>query len=56
MKNLLMGLIFWSILLSIMLAMFAIAEFLVKIITIDFIMIIVYIMLGFSIVYIIERW
>lgn len=56
MKRVFLGLIFWTILLSIMLAMFAIAEFLAKIITIDFIMIIVYIMLGFSIVYIIERW
>ena len=55
MKNLLIGLIFWTILLSIMLAMFAIAEFLAKIITIDFIMIIDFIMLGFSIVYIIKN-
>ena len=55
MKYLIFGLIFWTILLLIMLAIFAIAEFLAKIITINFIMAIVYIMLGISIVYIFKK-
>ena len=55
MKKLLLGLAFWTILLLIMLAIFAIAEFLAKIITINFIMTIVYIMLGISIVYIFKK-
>ena len=55
MKKLLLGLAFWAILLLIMLAIFAIAEFLAKIITINFIMTIVYIMLGISIVYIFKK-
>lgn len=55
MKKLLLGLAFWTILLLIMLAIFAIAEFLAKVVTIDFIMVIVYIMLGISIVYIFKK-
>lgn len=55
MKNLLTGIIFWTILLLIMLSMFAIAEFLTKIVTINFIMAIVYIAMGISIVYILKR-
>lgn len=55
MKNILTGIIFWTILLLIMLAIFAIAEFLAKVVTIDFIMVIVYIMLGISIVYIFKK-
>lgn len=55
MKNLLNGLIFWTILLLIMLAIFAIAEVLAKIVTIDFIMTVVYIAMGISIVYILKR-
>lgn len=55
MKKIFLGLIFWTILLLIMLAIFAIAEFLAKVVTIDFIMAIVYIMLGISIVYIFKK-
>lgn len=55
MKKLLIGLIFWTILILAMLAIFAIAEVLAKIVTIDFIMVIVYIMLGISIVYIFKK-
>ena len=55
MKKLLIGLIFWTILILAMLAIFAIAEFLAKVVTIDFIMVIVYIMLGISIVYIFKK-
>ena len=55
MKNILTGLIFWTILLLIMLAIFAIAEVLAKIVTIDFIMTVVYIAMGISIVYILKR-
>lgn len=55
MKNILTGLIFWTILLLIMLAIFAIAEFIASIVTIDFIMTVVYIAMGISIVYILKR-
>ena len=55
MKKLLLGLAFWTILLLIMLAIFAIAEFLTKIVTINFIMTIVYIAMGISIVYILKK-
>lgn len=55
MKKIFLGLIFWTILLLIMLAIFAIAEFLAKVVTIDFIMTIVYIAMGISIVYILKK-
>ena len=55
MKNLLTGIIFWTILMSIMLVMFAIADFIASIVTIDFIMTIVYIAMGISIVYIFKK-
>lgn len=55
MKNILTGIIFWTILLLIMLAIFAIAEVLAKIVTIDFIMTVVYIAMGISIVYILKK-
>lgn len=55
MKRIFLGLIFWTILLLIMLSIFAIAEFLAKIVTINFIMTIVYIILGISIVYIFKK-
>lgn len=55
MKKLLLGLAFWTILLLIMLAIFAVAEFLAKVVTINFIMAIVYIAIGISIVYILKR-
>lgn len=55
MKDLIFGLIFWASFLLIMFILFAIAEVLAKIVTIDFIMVIVYIMLGISIVYIFKK-
>lgn len=55
MKDLILGLIFWASFLLIMLSMFAIAEFLTKIVTINFIMAIVYIAMGISIVYILKK-
>lgn len=55
MKDLIFGLIFWASFLLIMFILFAIAEVLAKIVTIDFIMAIVYIMLGISIVYIFKK-
>ena len=55
MKKIFLGLAFWTILLLIMLAIFAVADFLAKVVTINFIMAIVYIMLGFSIVYIFKK-
>lgn len=55
MKNILTGLIFWTILLLIMLAIFAIADFIAKVVTINFIMTIVYIAMGISIVYILKK-
>ena len=55
MKNILTGIIFWAILLVAMFILFAIADFIAKIITINFIMTIVYIMLGISIVYIFKK-
>lgn len=55
MKRIFLGLAFWTILLLIMLAIFAIAEFLAKVVTIDFIMTVVYIAMGISIVYILKK-
>ena len=55
MKNILTGIIFWTILLLIMLAIFAVAEFIAKVVTINFIMAIVYIAIGISIVYIFKK-
>ena len=55
MKNIFTGIIFWTILLVAMFILFAIAEFLAKLVTIDFIMAIVYIAMGISIVYILKK-
>lgn len=55
MKNILTGIIFWTILILAMLAIFAIAEVLAKIVTINFIMTIVYIAMGISTVYILKK-
>lgn len=55
MKNLLNGLIFWTILILAMLAIFAIADFIASIVTINFIMAIVYIAMGISIVYLLKK-
>lgn len=55
MKKIFLGLIFWTILLLIMLAIFAIAEFLAKVVTINFIMAIVYISLICGVIYILKN-
>ena len=55
MKDLIFGLIFWASFLLIMFILFAIAEVLAKIVTIDFIMTVVYIAMGISIVYILKK-
>lgn len=55
MKKLFLGLAFWTSLLLIMLAMFAVAEFIAKVVTINFIMTIVYIAMGISIVYLLKK-
>ena len=51
MKNLIRGLIFWIIALAFIFVMFTIAEALSKIVTINAIMNLVYVLLGISIVY-----
>ena len=55
MKKLLIGLIFWTILILAMLAIFAITEVLAKIVTLKAIMTIVYIAMGISTVYILKK-
>lgn len=55
MKNILKGLIFWAIALAFILIMFGLAELLSKIVTMNFIMTVVYIMLGFSFIYILKN-
>ena len=55
MKDLILGLAFWTILLLIMFILFAIAEVLAKVVTIKAIMAIVYIAMGISIVYILKK-
>ena len=55
MKKLFLGLIFWTILLLIMLAIFAVAEFLAKVVTIDFIMAVVYIVMIVGTIYIFKN-
>lgn len=55
MKNLIRGLIFWIIALAFIFVMFTIAEALSKIVTINVIMNLVYVLLVFSIVYILKN-
>lgn len=55
MKNILRGIIFWTIALAFILIMFGLAELLSKIVTMNFIMTVVYIMLGFSFIYILKN-
>ena len=56
MKNLIRGLIFWIIALAFIFAMWVIAEALSKIVTINMIMNLVYVLLAFSIVYILKNF
>lgn len=55
MKNTIKGLIFWTIALALLLIMFTIAELLSKVITMDFIMTVAYIALGFSFIYLLRK-
>lgn len=55
MKNILRGLIFWTIALAFILIMFTIGQALANLITINFIMTVVYIALGFSFIYILRK-
>lgn len=55
MKIFLIGLIFWTILILAMLAIFAIAEVLAKIITIEFVMTVVYIAIAAGIIFILKK-
>ncbi len=55
MKNLIRGLIFWIIVLAFIFVMFTIAEALSKIVTMNAIMNFVYVLLVFSIVYILKN-
>ena len=55
MKNTIKGIIFWTIALAFILIMFAIGQALANLITINFIMTVVYIALGFSFIYILRK-
>lgn len=55
MKNLIKGIIFWIIALAFIFVMFTIAEALSKIVTMNAIMNLVYVLLGISIVYILKN-
>lgn len=55
MKNLIRGIIFWITALAFIFAMFTIAETLSKIVTINAIMNLVYVLLGISIIYILKN-
>ena len=55
MKNTIKGIIFWTIALAVTLAMFRLAELLSKITTMNLVMAVVYIALGFSFIYIFKN-
>ena len=56
MKNIVRGLIFWIIALAFIFVMWVIAETLSKIVTINMIMNLVYVLLAFCIVYILKNF
>lgn len=56
MKNILRGIIFWAIALAFILIMFGLAELLSKIVTMNFIMTVVYIALGYSFIYLLRNY
>ena len=56
MKNIIRGIIFWIIALAFIFVMWTIAEALSKIVTINMIMNLVYVLLGISIVYILKNF
>ena len=55
MKNILRGIIFWTIALAFILIMFAIGQALANLLTMDSIMVVVYVALGFSFIYILKK-
>ena len=55
MKNTIRGLIFWTIALAFILIMFSIGQALANLLTMDSIMAVVYIALGFSFIYILKK-
>ena len=55
MKNTIRGIIFWTIALAFILTMFAIGQALANLLTMDSIMTVVYIALGFSFIYILKN-
>lgn len=55
MKNTIRGLIFWTIALAVTLAMFGLAELLSKITTMNLVMAVLYIALGFCFIYILKN-
>lgn len=55
MKNILRGLIFWTIAIAFILIMFGLAELLTKVISMKQIMLITYLVLGYSIIYVLKN-
>ena len=55
MKNTIRGIIFWTIALAFILIMFTIGQALANLLTMNFIMAVVYIALGFSFIYIFKN-
>ena len=55
MKNILRGIAFWTIVMGFILTMFGIAEILSNLITMDMLMTVVYIALGYGITYILKN-
>lgn len=55
MKNTIRGLIFWTIALAFILIMFSIGQALANLLTMDSVMAVVYIALGFSFIYIFKN-
>lgn len=55
MKNILRGFIFWTIALVFILLMFTIGQALANLLTMNFVMTVVYIALGFSFIYILRN-
>ena len=55
MKNTIRGFIFWTIALTFILIMFAIGQALANLLTMNFIMAVVYVALGFSFIYLLRN-
>lgn len=55
MKNTIKGIIFWTIALAFILIMFSIGQALANLLTMDSIMAVVYVALGFSFIYILKN-